>query len=150
MTFCIKQDCPTPEEFDSREAMWGSYWDIGSIAPATQALVKAENDAYLRDHPPTEAEKPRLINNITEMLRIGWWGGYRDPDGEALEYPEASRKAAQAFMYRVSLGMDPLTPEFLQEYGKDIAGELRLGRGWCIHDYSDKHAYGDHPPQTED
>lgn len=131
-------------EWDTRDSLFTNdlQFDRAKMtADEWVAAVNAAEDAYIATI--TDDERRRLVSNIAEYLGDDWWQGLiADPqEVEAVAFMLRSERYAAGQLSAAEV----LTPAFLAEYRTDVAGELRLGRGWCPHDGDDKWAYGTAP-----
>lgn len=148
----LNPSCPTPgvdTEWDSRDAMLmddeqAQAWRAELGPEAWSAKVEARNAEYFATL--TAAEAPAFVAQVAEHLNDDWWDGL---------WGDTQDPAAVAFMKAFSEWFDAGSPAdtaaavipdvFAKEYIHDLAGELRLGRGWCPHAPVDAWAYGAMP-----
>ncbi|MBI2767165.1 MAG: hypothetical protein HYX53_14815 [Chloroflexi bacterium] len=102
------------------------------------------NIAYLASMAGGEQEV--LARSAYLDLADGWWAGADSNLGghaDVFEDRAEAQGGVRRFIEDCQRGNWCLNEGFIAEYANDLAGELRLLRGWCIHAPWDKHRADD-------
>jgi hypothetical protein len=119
-------------EWDSRDAMLALDAEAG-WPPG----VQPHNLAYLSGMSTTEAKllaQAAFVNLMTE-----WWCGIGCDKSCDHDEVHPSHNAVDEFIERCRRQEWVLSEGMVRDFGDDLAGELRIFRGWCIHKPWDKH-----------
>ena len=130
-------------EWDSRDAML--VLDTGG---GSWTGPQSHNLAYLASITPFEHHA--LAQAAFYNLRSGWWCGVDCDQSCDHDERHPGHTAVSDFLERCRRGHWSLTEGMARDYADDIAGELRILRGWCIHEPWDKHEVGPGNPMMVD